>query len=60
MSNTKHIRKEITDYNEMHGNICDIGINVCNNVRNLIKPILFHLFHGQRNSTIINNVLILH
>jgi hypothetical protein len=53
-----HVKIEITHYNEMNDKIFDIDINididmnVWDNARNVIEPISFHRFHGQRNSTI--------
>jgi hypothetical protein len=48
-----HVQKEVTHYNEINDKIFDlyIDINMWDIVRNVIELILFHLFHGQSNST---------
>jgi hypothetical protein len=49
----KLLQIEMIHYNEMNGAIFDIDIdidmNVWDNARNVIEPILFHRFHGQSN-----------
>jgi hypothetical protein len=45
-----HVRKEIIHSNEMNDQIFNVDMNAWDNVRNVIKPIPFHLFHAQRNS----------
>jgi hypothetical protein len=52
---TLPVNVEITHYDEMNDKIfdidIDIGMNLWDNERNVIKLISFHRFHGQSNST---------
>jgi hypothetical protein len=48
----KLLQIEITHDDEMNDKIFDIDMNVWDNARYAIKPISFHRFHRQSNSTI--------